>query len=102
MRAISGSATIASMTKAAPLIFGSQLCGDLDAGAVREWLVADGRGGYAMGTVNGLRTRGYHALQVVSGATLGARHVGLLSLDPVVVPSSGAEIRLATHEWMSG
>ena len=90
------------MTKAAPLMFGSQMCGDLDAGAVREWLVADGRGGYAMGTVSGLRTRSYHALQVVSGATPGARHVGLLSLDPVVVLPSGGEVRLATHEWASG
>ncbi len=25
-----------------------------------RWLVADGRGGYAMGTVSGLRTRRYH------------------------------------------
>lgn len=28
----------------------------------REWLEADGRGGVASGTVNGVRTRRYHGL----------------------------------------
>ena len=37
--------------------FGRQVCGDLDAASTREWLVTDGRGGYAMGTVAGLRSR---------------------------------------------
>ena len=37
--------------------FGPQLCGNLAEAAAREWLVADGVGGYAMGTVGGLRTR---------------------------------------------
>ena len=51
--------------------FGPQVCGDLDAGAAREWLVPDGLGGYAMGTVSGLRTRRYHGLLVVAGETAG-------------------------------
>ncbi|GAA1792362.1 amylo-alpha-1,6-glucosidase [Planosporangium flavigriseum] len=82
--------------------FGPQVCGDLDAGTAREWLVADGCGGYAMGTVSGLRTRRYHALLVVSGETAAARHVGLVALDPVVTLPSGAVIRLGTHEWAGG
>jgi predicted glycogen debranching enzyme len=90
------------MRKPAPLIFGGQLCGDLDEGSEREWLVADGRGGYAAGTVSGLRTRSYHALQVVASPTAASRRVGLLSLDPVVVLPSGEEVRLAVHEWASG
>src|SRR4051812_48764012 len=85
-----------------PIAFGPQICGDLDAGAAREWLVTDGLGGYAMGTVSGLRTRRYHALMVVSGAVLAARHVGLVALDPVLTLASGVEIALATHEWASG
>src|SRR5687767_15808926 len=44
----------------------SQVCGDLDRSAAREWLVPDGLGGYAMGTVAGLRTRRYHGLLVVA------------------------------------
>lgn len=57
----------------------------------------DGLGGYAMGTVNGLRTRRYHALLVVPDHTPASRKVGLIALDPVV---NGA--RLATHEWADG
>src|SRR5690606_42002781 len=47
--------------------FGPQVCGDLAAGSAREWLLTDGRGGYAMGTVSGLRTRRYHGLLVEIG-----------------------------------
>src|SRR6266508_2256372 len=82
--------------------FGMQTCADLAAGAQREWLVPDGLGGYAMGTVSGLRTRRYHGLLVVSGQTPSARHVGLVSLDPVLVLPSGGTVRLAVHEWASG
>ena len=85
-----------------PIRFGSQVGGDLAAGSAREWLVADGAGGYAMGTVGGLRTRRYHGLLVVAGDSPAQRHLGLASLDPVVTLASGAEVRLATHEWASG
>ena len=85
-----------------PLVFGTQLCGRLDESAAREWLVTDGLGGYAMGTVAGLRTRRYHALLVVSGETVAQRHVGLASLDPVLELPSGATVRLGTHEWVGG
>jgi predicted glycogen debranching enzyme len=88
-----------------PLIaigFGPQVCGHLDAGVSREWLVPDGRGGYAMGTVSGLRTRRYHGLLVVAGETPATRHVGLVSLDAAVTWPSGARVRLGGHEWASG
>ncbi|MFD0822775.1 glycogen debranching enzyme N-terminal domain-containing protein, partial [Micromonospora zhanjiangensis] len=82
--------------------FGPGVCGHLDVGTSREWLVPDGRGGYAMGTVSGLRTRRYHGLLVVPGSTPAVRHVGLVSLDPAVVWPSGAQARLGAHEWASG
>ncbi|MEV4703466.1 amylo-alpha-1,6-glucosidase [Actinoplanes sp. NPDC049316] len=84
------------------IAFGSQVCGRLDEGAAREWLVTDGLGGYAMGTVSGLRTRRYHGLLVVAGATPAARQLGLASLDAVVTLASGAVVRLGTHEWADG
>jgi len=91
------------VTQELPIIFGPQVCGDLDAGGTREWLVADGLGGYAMGTVCGLRTRRYHALLVVAdAANPAARRVGLVALDPVLTLPSGAQLRLGTHEWASG
>ncbi len=82
--------------------FGPQVCGDLDTGATREWLLPDGRGGYAMGTVSGLRTRRYHGLLVVAGDPIARRHLGVASLDPVLWWPSGARIRLGTHQWRSG
>jgi predicted glycogen debranching enzyme len=84
------------------IILGPQTCGTLAEGTSREWLVADGLGGYAMGTVAGLRTRRYHALLVVAGDRPALRHVGLASLDPVLELPSGTRIRLGTHEWGAG
>jgi predicted glycogen debranching enzyme len=83
------------------IAFGPQTCGSLDEAAAREWLVADGLGGYAMGTVAGLRTRRYHGLLVVAVDGPGARMLGLAALDPVLVLGD-ARIRLATDEWGSG
>jgi predicted glycogen debranching enzyme len=84
------------------MMFGTQTCGSIDEGTEREWLVADGCGGYAMGTVAGLRTRRYHGLLVVSGETPAARHVALAALDPIVELPSGNRVNLGTHEWSSG
>jgi predicted glycogen debranching enzyme len=80
---------------------GPQACGTLDEAATREWLVADGVGGYAMGTVAGLRTRRYHGLLAVAVDGPANRMLGLAALDPVVV-SGDARFRLATDEWGNG
>jgi predicted glycogen debranching enzyme len=85
-----------------PITLGPQLCTDLGSGSAREWLVPDGVGGYAMGTVTGLRTRRYHGLLVVAGKTPASRMLGLASLDAVVTLPSGARVRLGCHEWASG
>lgn len=86
------------------VVFGPQVCGSLaeGGGTQREWLVPDGCGGYAMGTVSGLRTRRYHALSVVSGQTPAARHLALVALDPVLTLPSGNTVQLGVHEWASG
>ena len=81
--------------------FGPQTCGSLDVAAAREWLVADGVGGYAMGTVAGLRTRRYHGLLVVAVDGPAHRMLGLAALDPVLVLGDG-RVRLATDEWGGG
>ncbi|MGI5244052.1 amylo-alpha-1,6-glucosidase [Dactylosporangium sp. CA-139066] len=85
------------------VVFGAQVCGDLSAGAAREWIVPDGTGGYAMGTVSGLRTRRYHGLLVAAEPGQPARrHMALAALDPVVTLPSGATAELAVHEWAGG
>ncbi len=81
--------------------FGRQVCGDIDAAASREWLVPDGLGGYAMGTIGGLRTRRYHGLLIVADDPPGRRRLGLAALEPVLVLGD-RRIELATHEWVDG
>jgi predicted glycogen debranching enzyme len=81
--------------------FGRQLCGDLAAASSREWLVADGIGGFSMGTVGGLRTRRYHGLLMVSTRPPLGRMLALAALDPVLVVGD-ARIRLGVHEWGGG
>ena len=46
--------------------FGREICGDLAAAERREWLVTNGVGGYASGTVVGLPTRRYHGLLIAA------------------------------------
>jgi predicted glycogen debranching enzyme len=82
--------------------WGPQVCGDLAAGAAREWLVTDGCGGYAMGTVSGLRTRRYHGLLVVAGDIPATRRMAVAALDPVLHLPGGATVRLGVHEWAGG
>jgi predicted glycogen debranching enzyme len=74
---------------------------DLDESTTREWLVADGVGGYAMGTVSGLRTRRYHGLLVIPSTDHGQRNMALAALDAVVIMGDQRH-RLATHEWADG
>jgi predicted glycogen debranching enzyme len=80
---------------------GPAVCGSLEEASAREWLVTDGLGGYAMGTVGGLRTRRYHGLLVVAVDGPASRNLGLVALDPVLVLGD-ARIRLSTDEWAGG
>ena len=81
--------------------FGREVCGNLEAASEREWLVTDGLGGYAMGTVGGLRTRRYHGLLVVATKPPGGRMLGLAAIDASLVIGDN-RIRLGVHEWASG
>ena len=46
--------------------FGRAICGDLPSGLRREWLLTNGIGGYASGTLAGINTRRYHGLLVAA------------------------------------
>ncbi len=50
------------MVSEAEIHFGRDICDDITAAASREWLVTNGIGGYASGTVSGDATRRYHGL----------------------------------------
>ncbi len=48
------------------IAFGRAICDDLASGERREWLVTNGLGGYASGTIAGTLTRRYHGLLVAA------------------------------------
>ena len=54
------------------LDYGRDLCGDVAVAGRREWLVTNGLGGYAMGTVAGMLSRSYHGLLIAAAAPPGA------------------------------
>jgi len=58
---------------------------DLAATTEREWLVTNGLGGYAAGTVSGVATRRYHGLLVAALSPPRGRHVLVSHLDETVV-----------------
>ncbi len=54
------------------LDYGREPCGDAAVAGRREWLVTNGLGGYAMGTVAGMLSRSYHGLLIAAMAPPGA------------------------------
>ena len=85
-----------------PLVhFGREVCGDPTASMRREWLVTNGLGGYASGTVAGVNTRRYHGLLVAALEPPVARTV-LLGGMVEWATIHGVRYPLATHEYAGG
>ena len=61
--------------------FGREVCGNFDQAQAKEWLVANGVGGYASGTVAGLLTRRYHGLLIAALQPPLGRTLMLAKLD---------------------
>ena len=75
----------------------------IDECLTREWLVTDGLGGYASGSVPGPHTRRYHGLLVAPLAPPLGRHVLLSHLDELVSGVVGATpVPLSSHEFEDG
>ncbi|HEU5317302.1 MAG TPA: amylo-alpha-1,6-glucosidase [Chloroflexota bacterium] len=66
-----------------------------------EWLVTDGLGGYASGTVVGPHTRRYHGLLVAPLAPPLGRHILLSKLEETLVVGE-REYRLGANEFEDG
>ena len=49
-----------------PVDFGREVCSNLATSETREWLVTNGMGGFASGTIAGLLTRRYHGLLIAA------------------------------------
>ncbi|MDJ0753816.1 MAG: amylo-alpha-1,6-glucosidase [Ardenticatenaceae bacterium] len=64
--------------------FGRDVTGRIDVSAGREWLVTNGIGGFAMGTIAGVLTRRYHGLLVAALNPPLGRKLMLAKLDETV------------------
>jgi predicted glycogen debranching enzyme len=89
------------MTTRSTVHLGREVCGDLSAAEQREWLVTNGLGGYASGTVAGSSTRRYHGLLIAALRPPVGRTQLVASLDETV-HYAGADFALATHRWSGG
>ncbi|HUZ45198.1 MAG TPA: amylo-alpha-1,6-glucosidase [Terriglobia bacterium] len=81
--------------------FGREICGDLAISETREWLVTNGIGGFASGTVGGHLTRRFHGLLIAAlhpplGRTL------LVSKFDEIAGYDGKTYSLATNRWQGG
>jgi predicted glycogen debranching enzyme len=81
--------------------FGREITSSLDTMLHREWLVTNGIGGYAMGSLAGARTRRYHSLLTASLQPPTRRTLTIASLD-AWVDLDGRRSPLVTHEWAAG
>lgn len=89
------------MSLLAEVQFGREVCGDLDEAESREWLVTNGLGGYASGTVAGTATRRYHGLFVAALQPPGKRTMLVNGTDESVRYLE-TTYSLATNRWTSG
>jgi len=89
------------VSEQAEVQFGREICSDLAAAESREWLVTNGIGGYASGTVAGSLTRRYHGLLIAALQPPLGRTQLVATIDEIV-HYSGADFSLATHRWSSG
>src|SRR5215467_9807957 len=98
--ASSGIGCLAAET-AAPVQLGREIFGFLSDATEREWLVTNGIGGFASGTVAGLLTRRYHgmlfaALRPPLGRTL------LVTKFEETVRYCAHSYPLSTNRWADG
>ena len=80
---------------------GRDVCTDLGVASAREWLVTNGIGGYASGTIEGSATRRYHGWLVAALDPPGARTLLVSKLDERV-EYRGNSWALSTNRWSSG
>ena len=83
------------------LKFGREVCSNLRIAESREWLVTNGIGGYASGTISGLLTRRYHGLLVAALKPPVARTLLLTKLDEIV-NYNGQFYDLSANRWADG
>ena len=83
------------------MTLGRDVCGRWDAAADREWLVTNGLGGYACGTIAGANTRRYHGFLMASLQPPVERTLLVAKVD-VDVEYQGQRYPLSSNEYAGG
>ena len=83
------------------LDFGREVLGDLATAERREWLVTNGLGGYASGTLAGVPTRRYHGLLVAALQPPLGRTLLLTKIDETAY-YAGHRFPLFANRWAGG
>ncbi len=84
------------------LSLGREICNDVTAGLAREWLVTNGLGGYASGSILGATTRSYHGLLVAALRPPVERFVLVTKVDEEIALADGQRLRLGVNEYEDG
>ena len=87
--------------------FGREVCGKLTIAETREWLVTNGIGGFASGTIAGHLTRRYHGLLMAALKPPLGRTLLIAKLDETaeydgIYPESGRFYPLYNNRWGNG
>ncbi len=91
----------AEALSASPVEFGREVTGEQAAAEQREWLVSNGIGGFASGTVAGSLTRRYHGLLIAALTPPLGRTLLVSKLDETATHDRRS-YRLATNRWGGG
>ncbi|MCC6651904.1 MAG: glycogen debranching enzyme N-terminal domain-containing protein, partial [Candidatus Eisenbacteria bacterium] len=84
-----------------PTRIGREVLGDLAAASRQEWLVTNGIGGYAAGTVGGALTRRYHGLLIAARKPPVERMLLLAKLAERI-QLNGEWVDLDLNHWRGG
>lgn len=84
-----------------PIGFGREVCGRGAIAAQREWLVTNGIGGFASGTVAGLLTRRYHGLLIAALQPPLGRTLCVTKFDETLTVADRA-YELGCNAWKDG
>jgi predicted glycogen debranching enzyme len=84
------------------LYVGREICSNVEAGLNREWLVTNGLGGYASGSILGATTRSYHGLLVAALRPPVERSVLVTKIDEEIKLHDGLLLKLGVNEYQDG
>ncbi len=84
-----------------PIRFGRSVCGTLTEAERREWWLANGRGGYASGTIAGTLTRRYHGLLIPPVDPPLGRRLVFAKADATLIDGED-QYPLFTNRWGDG